>query len=148
MKHRLPHNEQKELERIRAGLLRSWRAWHQERLEQALAGAHSTLIAELVTILDRLELTSSATLLELMQRADWDAVDADTRFEVLHLINARIAKMRERHGLPAIDDPLPSQPDNVFRRIKTRLFNSHCSGNARPEVDPAKCETVGVEDDK
>jgi hypothetical protein len=120
-KHRLPRNEQKEVE-DQSRLFRAWRAWHQEQLEAALAGAHGTLIAELMAVLDRLELSSSAALLQLMNRPGWDNLNVDARFEVLHRINTQIVKMRERNGFPAIDDPLPGQPDNVFRRIKARLF--------------------------
>jgi hypothetical protein len=133
-RRRLPHNEQKEAE-DQNRMFRRWRAWHDEQLELALAGAHGALIAELMTVLDRLELTSSTALLELMSRPGWGALSIDARFEVLHIINDRIAKMRERHGLAGIDDPMPGQPDNVFRRV-ARLFNSH-NGNVRPETDPA-----------
>jgi hypothetical protein len=130
-KRRLPRNEEKELEDANR-LYRAWRKWHAEQLELALAGAHGALIAELVTVLDQIELRSSAALLAFMERADWDTVDVDTRFTALHHINACISKMRERHGLPAIDDPLPftSAPDNVFRRIRARLFDSRHNGNA------------------
>jgi hypothetical protein len=44
------------------------------------------------------------------------------RFTLLHQINQTIARLRERNGMAAIDDPLPGQPDNVFRRIKQMLF--------------------------
>jgi hypothetical protein len=125
-------------------MFRHWRAWHDEQLELALAGVHGALIAELMTILDQLELTSSVALLELMNRPGWDAVDVNARLEVLHRINARIAKMRERNGFAPLDDPMPGQPDNVFRRIKARLFNSHHSGNVRPETDPASVKHSGV----
>jgi hypothetical protein len=134
-RRRLPRNEQKELE-DNSRLLRAWHKHHHERFEEALAGVHGALIAELVTVLDQIEINSSARLLTLMQRADWDAVPADVRFEVLHLINTRIGKMRERYGLPAIDDPIPPKSDSVFRRIKARLFDSP-QGSARPEAFPA-----------
>jgi hypothetical protein len=134
MKHRLLTAEQKELD-DRNRLRRSWVRWHAEQFE-AVAQAHSALIAELMIVLDRLELNSSAALLELMNRPDWGALSVDTKFEVLHVINERIAAMRERHGLAGVDDPMPGQPDNVFRRIKARLFNSH-NGDVRPETDPA-----------
>jgi hypothetical protein len=141
MKRRLPRNEQKEIE-DQTRLLRSWRAWHTEQLELALAGAHGALISELLVVLDRLELNSSATLLALMQRADWDTVDTDTRFEVLHQINARISKMRERNGLAAIDDPIPPQDRSVFRIIKQRLFAPlPASAGATPEPMPAASST-------
>jgi hypothetical protein len=40
---------------------------------------------------------------------------------VLHQINRAITRLRERNGMAPIDDPLPGQSDNVFRRIKQML---------------------------
>jgi hypothetical protein len=118
---RLPRDQQKELA-DQARLLRVWKAWHQERLDDALAGTHGATIAELMTLLDRLELNSAAALLDFMQRSDCSSVSYDTRLTVLHQINQAIERVRERNGLPAIDDPLPGQPDNAYRRIKHLLF--------------------------
>jgi hypothetical protein len=33
-----------------------------------------------------------------------------------------VASVSERNGMPAIDDPLPGERDNVFRRVKQMLF--------------------------
>ena len=103
-------------------LTRAYKQWQREQLAEALAGAHGAAIAELMTLLDRLELSSAAALLDFMRRNDWSSVSYDTRLTVLHQINDRITRMRERRGLPPFDDPLPGQPDNVFRRIKRALF--------------------------
>ena len=75
-----------------------------------------------MTLLDRLELNSAATLLACIQRTDWSAISYDVRLTILHQINRTITRLRERNGMVAIDDPLPGQPDNVFRRIKQMLF--------------------------
>ena len=45
--------------------------------------------------------------------------------------------MRERNGMPPIDDPLPGQPDNVFRRIKQILLFAAPPG-AHPGSDQMK----------
>lgn len=120
---RLPPDQEKELAE-QAYLLRAWRKWHAEQLEEALAGAHGAQLAELVTALDRLELDSAAMLLDFMQRTDWSSVSYDVRLTALHQINESICRLRERHGLPPIDDGVPGQPDNAFRRIKAALFPS------------------------
>ena len=77
-----------------------------------------------MTLLDRLEPSSAAPLLAFIRRSDWSSVSYDTRLTVLHQINDRITRMRERHGLSPFDDPLPGQPDNVFqdRSIDPRPF--------------------------
>jgi hypothetical protein len=118
---RLPRDQEKGLA-DQARLMRVWKAWHAEQLDDALAGAHGATIAKLMTVLDRLELDSAAALLDFMRRNDWSSVSYDVRLTVLHQINQTIARLRERHGMAPIDDPLPGQPDNVFRRIKQMLF--------------------------
>jgi hypothetical protein len=117
MKH-LPRDQQKEL----ADQARLMRAWKQWQLNEALAGAHGAVVAELMTLLDQIELNSAAALLAHVERTEWSAINYDTRLTVLHQVNDAITRMRERHGMAGIDDPLPGQPDNVFRRIKRLLF--------------------------
>jgi hypothetical protein len=63
-------------------------------------------------------------LLDFIGRSDWSAVSFDTRLVVLHEINDCITRMRERHGLAPFDDPLPGQPDNVFRIVRSILTPS------------------------
>jgi hypothetical protein len=77
-----------------------------------------------MTLLDRLELSSAAALLDFIRRSDWSSVNFDTRLTVLHEINNSITCMRERHGLAPFDDPLPNQPDNVFRIVRSILTPS------------------------
>jgi hypothetical protein len=117
-------------------LSRAYKQWQREQLDAALASAQGATVAELVTLLDQLELNSAATLLACVQRTDWSAVSYDVRFTVLHQINQTITRLRERNGMPAIDDSLPGQPDNVFRRIKQMLFAA--PPGAHPGLDQMK----------
>jgi hypothetical protein len=122
MKH-LSRDQQKKLnDDVR--LLRAWKAYHREQLDDALVGANGAVVAELMALLDRLELNSAAALLDAVQRTAWNKISYETRLTVLHQINQAIARLRERNGLRAIDDPLPGQPENVFRRIRATLFPS------------------------
>jgi hypothetical protein len=123
-------------------LSRAYRAWQREQLDAALASAHGATIAELMALLDRLELDSAAALLACIQRTDWSAVSYDIRFTVLHQINATISRLRERNGMPAIDDPLPGQPDNVFRRIRQLMFA------APPGAHPGSNQTKQRNDER
>jgi hypothetical protein len=129
MRQHLPRKRQEELE-DNARLTRAWRQWHAEQLEEALAGLHGTTVAELTTLLDRLELDSAAVLLDCVQRTDWSAISYSVRLTILHEINSTISRMRERHGMAPIDDPLPDQPDNVFRRIKHMLLGAPAARSA------------------
>ena len=70
---RLPRDQQKELA-DQARLMRAWKAWHAEQLDEALAGLHGAMVAELMTLLDRHELNSAAALRACVQRMDWSTV--------------------------------------------------------------------------
>ena len=126
---RLPRDQEKKLADD-AHLLRAWRKWHAEQLEEALAGAHGAMSPSSMTLLDQLELNSAATLLDFMQRTDWSSVSYDVRLTALHQINESICRLRERHGLPPIDDPLPGQPDNAFSAHQSRAV-SQFAGESR-----------------
>jgi hypothetical protein len=139
---RLPRDQQKELA-DQARLTRAWKAFHAEQLEQALAGPHEAQISELMTLLGRLELSSAAALLAFIRRSDWSSVSYDTRLVVLHEINDRITRMRERHGLPPFDDPLPGQPDNVFRIVRAVLTPSPAHEHRLSPSEVATAERIG-----
>jgi hypothetical protein len=130
MKKRLPKNRLKELEDD-TRLRRAWRKWNRERLEAAMADAHGAIVGEIVEFLKSMALPSANALLALIRSYDWSEVDAETKFILLHTIDQRIISMREKNGMDAIDDPLPGQPDNVFRIIKT-IFGSPHSSAASP----------------
>jgi hypothetical protein len=100
----------------RATLLRAWRRWRREQLEDALAGMHGAVLEGLMTQLK--DLRSARELVDFIAAQDWTAVDYDTRLTALHEINDAIAALREHSGLTPIDDPLPGQPENAFRIIK------------------------------
>jgi hypothetical protein len=100
-----------------ARLLRTWKNFHREQLEQALTGVHAAVFERLMTRLK--DLRSARELVDFIAAQDWTAVDYDTRFTALHQINNAIAALRERNGLTPIDDPLPGAPENAFRIIKT-----------------------------
>jgi hypothetical protein len=105
-----------------AHLLRAWRKWHRERLDEVLAGPHAVIATQVVEFLKTMSPGSAGALLELMRGQAWAAVDADTKFELLHTINDAITRLRERSGLAPIDDALPDQRANAFLVIKDHLF--------------------------
>jgi hypothetical protein len=118
-----PRSLEKELA-DQARLLRVWNAWHQEQRDEALAGEHGAEVAQILSLLDPLELNSgsAAMLTASIQRVDWITIDYDVRLTLLREINQKIMRLRERAGLPPLDDSLPGQPDNVFRRIMQMMF--------------------------
>jgi hypothetical protein len=126
-------------------LLRAWRNWHRERLDEAMAGPHGVVVVQVVEFLKTMSPASANALLALMRSQVWADVDADTRFELLHLINSTITRLREKNGMPPIDDPLPDS-----RRTCSCWSRNICfpQGRATPEAFPASHETKGVNHDK
>jgi hypothetical protein len=118
-----PHNAKQEKKLADdARMMRAWRRWHREQLEEVLAGPRGPMIERLMFILKELSLQSAPLLLAYIRGVDWSAIDANTRFICLHEINAAIGNMRESHGMAFCDDPLPGQPESASRLIKAHLF--------------------------
>jgi hypothetical protein len=127
-----------------ARLLRWWKAWHREQLEQALDGMHGDIMRGLMAQLKNLR--SARELVAFVSARDWSRVDADTRMTALHEINQAICRMREQNGLPFADDGVPGQPDNAYRIIKS-LFNSFPQQQrGGPSEHPIN--STGVNDDE
>jgi hypothetical protein len=102
----------------RDDLFHLWKRWRHERLETLLAGPHGDVARELIAFLQRMTLDDGAQLVELVCAADWAHADADTKFEVLSLIDATITALRERAKLPPIDDPLADAAPSAFLIIR------------------------------
>ena len=113
-----------------AHLLRQWKVWHREQLDEALACPCGDKIAALMDMLRHLAMGSSQALIDYVRTVDWNGVDYEHKLTILHEINSAITKLRERHELEPIDDPLPHQPDNVYRVLKSILTISRDSGEA------------------
>jgi broad specificity phosphatase PhoE len=124
MKHRKSEKAQTLADNAR--LLRAWRRFHAEQLEEALAGAHGAVMTRLMKELKGLR--SARELVDFIATQDWTAVNAEVRLVALHEINTVIMKWRERRGLEPIGDnpefPVtkrgPAEPlgNNVKRKRK------------------------------
>jgi hypothetical protein len=115
MNRRLNDKERKKLADD-ARLLRQWKAWHREQLEEALAGVHRDVMARLMAQLN--DLHSARELVAFIAAQDWSAVDADTRLIALHQINTAIMQLRERSDQAPIDDALWHEPPRAFQLIR------------------------------
>jgi hypothetical protein len=131
--------KEKEL-RDNAHLLRTWRRWHREQLDEVLAGPHGTAVAQVVAFLKHMQPGSASALIALLRDFDWSEMDAGVRLVVLHEINEAITRLRERAGLAPIDDALPGQRLNAFLRIREHLFPQKAESAAGRDF-PANRET-------
>jgi hypothetical protein len=97
----------------------------------------SAVLDELFRMFKNLEHLRPVQLLGYVQSINWETIDSNTKFVVLHEANTAITKFREKRGLEPIDDGLPGEPDTPFRTIKAILFPPHHEdahrGEARPE---------------
>jgi hypothetical protein len=102
-------------------VLRRWRKWHREQLNQALAGPHGAVVKQIVDMLDDLAPRQMPALLAVLRAQDWRGVDVSTRFVILHEINTAIAELREREGKPSFGDSLPGEAPTLFETIREML---------------------------
>jgi len=112
-----------------ARLLRAWRAYHREQLEQALAGVHGDVMGRLMAQLKNLR--SARELVAFIEAQDWSEIDADTRLIALHEINTAITRLRERMGLPPVEDALPGEPLRAYQLIRN-ILNQFPAPAGRP----------------
>jgi hypothetical protein len=101
-----------------ARLLRAWKKFHRDECTTALVGPYGAVLGELFRMFANLQHVQPSQLAGYIRAIDWSEIDYPTRLVVLHEVNSAITKLREKSGLEPIDDPLPDQPDNVFRVIK------------------------------
>ena len=102
----------------RDDLFRLWKRWRRERLETLLTGPHGDAARELVAFLQAMTLDDGVRLVELVRAAGWERTDANTRFEILSLIDLTLTELRTRAKLPPIDDPLPHEESTAFLIIR------------------------------
>src|SRR5262249_30317336 len=96
-----------------------WRDWRREHVKELLAGPYAEAARQLMDLLQHMQ--SPTELIDYIKDGPWRTADADMRFLVLTLIDSAIIKLREKHGMPPFDDPLPDQKPNVFLLIKQWL---------------------------
>jgi hypothetical protein len=128
------HSKQ-ERERERAGdakMFRAWKKFHREEREAVLSGPYATMLAELFRMFANIDCVQPAQLIGFIGAIDWGSIDFETRLTVLHEVNAAIAKLREKRGLPPIDDPLPGAPPNAYQIIRKILTESPAPSQERP----------------
>ena len=97
-----------------------WRRWRNEQREKLLAGPYGDQFRSLIDFLDDMSLHDGAALIAMVE-AEWKHADVDTKLEALSLIDRVIIALRERHGLPAFDDPLSDEAPSVFQIIREVL---------------------------
>ena len=142
MKRRLSDKQKKRLA-ANAKLMRWWRNWHAEQLQEALAGVHRDVLQRVMAQLK--DLRSARELVNAMAAEDWSVVDADTRLIVLHEINVAIAALREKQGLPFVDDPLPGSPASAFQIIKAMFMKIPATVREKTDAQPVPCSRANSE---
>ncbi len=101
-----------------ARLLRAWKNWHREQLNDMLAGPHGVVLGELFRMFKNLEHIQPSQLIGCTRAINWAAIDYDTRLTVLHELNNSITAFRTKRGAEPINDNLFDQPDTPFRVIR------------------------------
>ena len=97
---------------------RLWKHYRAERIGELLKGPYAKAAHQLIVFLGTMQPDDAPALIDLIKRGPWRAADADTKFEILALINAALTSRRERAGLPPIDDALPGKEPTTFLIIR------------------------------
>jgi hypothetical protein len=102
----------------RDSLFHLWQRWRRERLDALVAGPHGDAARELVAFLQTMTLDDGARLVQFVCAAGYERADADTKFEVLSLINATLTALCERAELLPLNDALPNEEPTAFLIIR------------------------------
>jgi len=136
----MPTPRDKEI-RDRSRLLRRWRAWHQEQIDEALRGPHHAELGALLGFLNRMTLADGDRLIDLVKHQGWHGAGSDMRYLILRTIDLEIIKIREANGLDSIDDALEGE-DLTFAHYCATRFPA-TPGILRPTaVNPPRAGTT------
>jgi hypothetical protein len=126
--HRTAAQAEKELA-DNAKLLRAWKQFHRDERAEVLAGQHGAVLSELFWMFANLKHVRPEQLIGLVQSIDWASIPYAAKLVTVHELNTAITRLRERHGLPPIDDPLPGEPDNPFHVIRAIVLVPNSEGH-------------------
>lgn len=106
----------------RAALSRSYHAARQRWIEETLARPGGENLRAMLRWVDTIGIDDAEILVVQVERATWlRTAEIDFRRLALDVIADRIIKIREKAGLAPFEDPLPGEPDDVFRTVKRLL---------------------------
>jgi hypothetical protein len=106
----------------RDDLFRLWKQWRREQVEALLSGPHGTKAQELLGFLQAMSLSDAPRLIEFVRDAGWRHADANTKFEILSLVDTAITVLRERAGLAPFDDGIPPDEEPSASTIIREMF--------------------------
>jgi hypothetical protein len=87
-------------------LVREWKRWRQEEVQQALAGPHAERLAELIAKLKAAPSWDAIDAAVFLK--PWQEVDRHTKALAVRMVHAFVVHLREKAGLCPYDDPIPS----------------------------------------
>jgi hypothetical protein len=99
-------------------LSRGYRKSLAEKREKLLASPYGAQAQALIDFLKGMTIESGGDLIALVEAGPWQNANADTRYEILSLIDRAIMRLRERNGLATFDDGLLTDQPNVSQTIR------------------------------
>jgi hypothetical protein len=103
-------------------LMKLWKQWRKDLIKEELEGPYQQQIQTLITFLNKMTLKDKPQLLKLVKAGPWINAPPDVKFLVLRLIDARLAFLNEKAGLPPFDDAMLYQPPTVFQIIRASFM--------------------------
>jgi hypothetical protein len=109
-------------------LMRLWKRWRKDQVNEELDGPYRVQLQQLITFLKTMTLEDERKLLKFVLAGPWRNAPGDIRYLVLRLISTQQAKLREKAELPPFDDPLPGAPLNTYLTIRNTFMEKSHAG--------------------
>lgn len=118
--------QQSATERALADRDRQWRLYRANKRRQYEAlfaePEHGEKLRKFRATLNHFGIEDADRLLAFVQAQTWLCMaPKDFRHVALEMIDHRIQRIRVRAGMPVFSDPLPGEPNDVFRLCKEAL---------------------------
>jgi hypothetical protein len=106
-----------------AVLRKAWSAWRRERIAALIGRPYGEAAQTLCELLDDMTIGDGAALVAAIRTGPWRDANPDTRHEVIAMVDRAIMRLRERNGLPPLDDAMPfsDEPPTAFQIVREAL---------------------------
>jgi hypothetical protein len=99
----------------------AWKKWYAENREALFDGEWGKPAQELMAFLESMTLQDAPKLIEQVTQGPWQHADAETKFQILSMVDFAIVHLRESAGMVPFDDALDNEPPTVFQIIRELL---------------------------
>lgn len=131
-------DEQSKLHKIYLDQRRKW-------MDAALSGDDGERVRQLAAWAQLVTAGTAGVLVDAVRGATWlHRAHEHTRITALRLLGEAIGRLREAHDVPAIDDPIPGEPDDAWTLIR-RIFDQPATDLPQPPPPEKGTNVIRIE---